>query len=164
MTSFVSSARGRWIFSILVTNLSVGLVLLILAVAGQFPTAHVFFRTLAYTLIFANLTGILGMAIIGAITERLARRQLPVVAVSHRRASRSSCRWAVSRPRPFSFSSASLLAKTFGLSTCTLSKWRCPSPSSSDLARWLTPPCAADWKLPSCGFAKKNSPKSEPAS
>jgi two-component system sensor histidine kinase AlgZ len=82
MTSFVSSVRGRWIFSILVTNLSVGLVLLILAVAGQFPTAHVFFRTLAYTLIFANLTGILGMAIMGAITERLARRQLPVVAVA----------------------------------------------------------------------------------
>ena len=38
MTSFVSSPRGRWIFSLLVTNLSVGLVLFILVVAR--PAAH----------------------------------------------------------------------------------------------------------------------------
>lgn len=82
MTSFVSSPRGRWIFSILVTNLSVGLVLFILVVAGQLPTLHIFLRTLAYTLIFANLTSVLGMVIVGAITKRLARRQLPVVAVA----------------------------------------------------------------------------------
>ncbi len=42
----------------------------------------IFLRTLAYTLVFANLTSILGMVIIGAVTERLARRRLPVVAVA----------------------------------------------------------------------------------
>lgn len=82
MKSFVSSKRGRWIFSVLVTNLAVGLVLLVLIVAGQFPTLHVFFRTLAYTLIFANLTSVIGMLIIGAVTERLARRRLPIVPVA----------------------------------------------------------------------------------
>ena len=82
MTTFVSTRRGRWLFSILVTNLAVGLVLFILVVAGQLSTVHIFLRTLAYTLVFANLTSVLGMVIIGAVTERLARRQLPVVVVA----------------------------------------------------------------------------------
>lgn len=79
MTAFISTRRGRWIFSILVINAAVALVLVVLVVAGQLPTLRVFLKTLGYTLIFANLTGILSTAIIGAVTERLARRQLPIV-------------------------------------------------------------------------------------
>ena len=79
MKAFISTRRGRWIFSIAVTNLAVGLVLLILVVAGQLPTPRVFLQTASYTLVVSNITGILGMLIVGAITERLARRQLPIV-------------------------------------------------------------------------------------
>lgn len=75
MTSIVTSLRGRWVFSILVTNLAVGVVLLILAGAGQLPTVRAFLDTAAYTLVFANLTSVFGLLVIGPALEKRARRK-----------------------------------------------------------------------------------------
>ncbi len=75
----LSSVRHRWAFTLIVTNLAIAVVLLVLLIAGQLPTAREVLGFLAYTVPLANLTSVLGMLTIGAVLERLARRRRPLL-------------------------------------------------------------------------------------
>jgi two-component system, LytTR family, sensor histidine kinase AlgZ len=75
MKTSISSARYRWGFTLVVTNLAVLMVLLVLLNAGELRTARDFLQTLAYTLIFSNLTAALGMVVITRLIGRFARRR-----------------------------------------------------------------------------------------
>lgn len=78
----VTSAKSRWAFALIVTNLAVLLVLFVLVASGQFHSTRDFLNTLAYSLLFSNLTSILGMLAIGTAIERLAKRRVPMLPVS----------------------------------------------------------------------------------
>jgi len=78
----VSSAKSRWAFAIIITNLAVLLVLFVLVASGQFHSTRDFLSSLAYSLVFANLTSASGMLVIGTALEKLARRRLPMLPVS----------------------------------------------------------------------------------
>lgn len=69
----VSSAKSRWGFALVVTNLAVIMVMLVLLAAGQVRTTRDFLNGLAYSLIFANLTSALAMLALGAVLEKVAR-------------------------------------------------------------------------------------------
>jgi sensor histidine kinase YesM len=73
--------KHRWAFSFLWINLAVGIVMLVVVAAGQVSTLRGFLQTLAYALIYANTTGLLGVFIIDWILGKLAQRKLPVFPV-----------------------------------------------------------------------------------
>lgn len=83
MKTHIGSARYRWGFTLTVTNLAVLTVLLVLLAAGQIRNQRDFLYSLAYSLVFSNLTSILAMLVVGPVLEHLAkRRRLPMVPVS----------------------------------------------------------------------------------
>ncbi len=73
--------KGQWAFSLLWINLAVAMVVLILIVANQISSVRRLLQVLAYALVYANLTGILGTLVIGAIAQRLTLRKLPLIPV-----------------------------------------------------------------------------------
>ncbi|HUB20734.1 MAG TPA: histidine kinase [Acidobacteriaceae bacterium] len=75
----VSSARSRWGFVLIVTNLAVLTVMFVLLAAGELRTTSDFLHSLAYSLIFANLTGALTMLVLSAVLEKIARRRGPML-------------------------------------------------------------------------------------
>lgn len=75
----VSSAKSRWGFVLIVTNLAVLMVMLVLLAAGQVRGTHQFLDTLTYSLIVANLTGAVAMVVMSALLEKLARRRRPTM-------------------------------------------------------------------------------------
>jgi len=82
MKVHASSARYKWGFSLAVTNLAVLVVLLVLVAAGQIRTGRDFLDGIAYSLIFANVTAVLGTLLIGTLLEKLARRRVPLMPIS----------------------------------------------------------------------------------
>lgn len=79
-----NSVKHRWIFSLLWVNLAVALALLIQLVANPTSSVKELLHVLAYALIYANLTGILGTWVLGGLAERMALRKshlVPVLAV-----------------------------------------------------------------------------------
>jgi two-component system sensor histidine kinase AlgZ len=73
--------KNKWAFSLFWVNLAVGIVMLVLLAAGQISTLRDLLQTLAYALIYANVTGLLGVFIIDRILGKLAQRKLPVIPV-----------------------------------------------------------------------------------
>jgi len=73
--------KRQWALSFLWINLAVALVMLILVADNQFSGARQLLQVLAYTFICANVTGIVGVMLIGGFAGRLAGRGLPLVFV-----------------------------------------------------------------------------------
>jgi sensor histidine kinase YesM len=66
-------------FSLAWINLAVAVVVLIQVVGHRIPSGRELLQTLAFSLVYANLTGILGMVVLGGLAERLALRKVPLV-------------------------------------------------------------------------------------
>jgi sensor histidine kinase YesM len=70
--------KNKWLFSLAWINAAVGIVVLIQFAGGQLASAHDLLQTLAYSLVYANLTGILGLLVMGGLVERMMLRKLPL--------------------------------------------------------------------------------------
>ncbi len=70
--------KRKWLFSLAWINLAVGLVVLIQFAAGQVGSVRELLYTLTYSLIYANLTGVLGVLLMGGLVERMMLRKLPL--------------------------------------------------------------------------------------
>ncbi len=73
--------KNKWVFSLLWVNLAVVLVVLVLFVGNQFSSARELLHPLAYALVYANLTGLLGTWVLGGLAERFYLRKYPPVPV-----------------------------------------------------------------------------------
>jgi two-component system sensor histidine kinase AlgZ len=73
--------KNQWLFPLLWVNLSVAVVVLILISANLIASTRELPQILAYTLVYANLTGVLGVLTLGRLAERLALRKLPLIPV-----------------------------------------------------------------------------------
>jgi sensor histidine kinase YesM len=82
MKSRIGSAKYKWGFTLVVTNLAVLIVLFVLVAAGQIRTEGDFLHGLAYSLVFSNITSALAMLTLGTAMEKLARRRLPLIPLS----------------------------------------------------------------------------------
>jgi LytS/YehU family sensor histidine kinase len=77
-------ARRNWVFSFLWVNLAVAIVVLILIVGNQISSGRDLLRILVYSLFYANLTGFLGVLILGGLATKLLGNNLratPLVVV-----------------------------------------------------------------------------------
>jgi sensor histidine kinase YesM len=72
--------KRDWGFSLLWINLAVAVVVLIQIVGNQIQGVRELLHVLAYALVYANVTGVLGTIVIGGLAERLTLRKLPLVA------------------------------------------------------------------------------------
>jgi two-component system, LytTR family, sensor histidine kinase AlgZ len=70
----MTKASNKWAFALLWINLAVAVVILIENAAGRFGSLRDLLRTATYALVYANLTGLFGTLVLGAIAERLTRR------------------------------------------------------------------------------------------
>jgi len=77
--SSTASTKGKWVFSLLWINLAVVLAVLIVVVGNQVSSVRELLHELAYALVYANLTGLLGTWILGGLAERLDLRKFPLV-------------------------------------------------------------------------------------
>src|SRR5271169_2399726 len=73
--------KRQWALSFLWINLAVALVVLLLVADNQFSGVRQLLQVLGFTFICANLTGAVGMLIIGRLAESLAGRKVPLVFV-----------------------------------------------------------------------------------
>ncbi len=73
--------KSNLAFSLLWINLAVAVVVLIQLAGNYFSSGRELLHTLAFSLVYANLTGLLGMLFLGALAERLLRRKLPLLPV-----------------------------------------------------------------------------------
>ncbi len=64
--------KNKWAFSLICINLAVVVVLLVQIAAHQISNFQDLMHILTYELVYANLTGVLGVLIIGGIAEKLA--------------------------------------------------------------------------------------------
>jgi MFS family permease len=71
--------KNQWAFSLLWINLAVGVVALVQIASNQISTVPELLHVLAYELAYANLTGALGVLVIGGIAQRLAGRKFSMV-------------------------------------------------------------------------------------
>jgi sensor histidine kinase YesM len=75
----VNSTKGTWLFSLLWINCAVALVVFIRVIVTQTTSVRDILYSLAYSLVFANLTGVLGIIAIGAIAARAQARKIPLM-------------------------------------------------------------------------------------
>jgi LytS/YehU family sensor histidine kinase len=73
--------KRQWALSFIWINLSVVIVLLIQVAGNQISTIRELAHILAFALIYANLSGALGVLLIGGLVERIAFRKFPLVPV-----------------------------------------------------------------------------------
>jgi sensor histidine kinase YesM len=109
MTPNTVPFTNRWAFSLLWTNVAVGLVDLVVIATAP---VHTLLQTLAFTFVYANLTSILALLVLGWLLERLANRKLP---------SRGLPAWTIALPGILVFCAggcllAQSLLATFGFS------------------------------------------------
>lgn len=71
--------KSRWILALAWINLSVAIVVLILIAGNLVSSVRELLHVMAYALIYANLTGLLGTWILGGLVERLDLRKFPLV-------------------------------------------------------------------------------------
>ena len=84
-TNATMPKRRNWVFAFLWVNLAVAVVVLILIVGDQISSGRELLRLLVYSLFYANLTGFLGVLILGGLAERLVGNKLraaPLVVAS----------------------------------------------------------------------------------
>jgi signal transduction histidine kinase len=79
----MAPTKSRWLFSLFWINLAVAIVVVIQIAWNQFSSVRELLHVLAYALVYANLTGVLGVLILGGLAQRWALRDplAPVVAV-----------------------------------------------------------------------------------
>jgi signal transduction histidine kinase len=63
--------KHRWAYSLVWINLAVALVFLILVAGNQLSNARALLHVLIYMLVYANLTGMLGTAVMGRLAEKV---------------------------------------------------------------------------------------------
>jgi len=73
--------KRQWAFSFVWINLAVAVVVLVQIATHQISSLRELMQMLAYALIYANLTGVLGVLAISGAVERLALRKVPVAPV-----------------------------------------------------------------------------------
>jgi sensor histidine kinase YesM len=71
--------KRQWAFSLLWVNLAVLVVVLIMTAGKQALSGRELLHILAYTLFYANVTGVLGIWAMGGLAQGLALRKLPLV-------------------------------------------------------------------------------------
>jgi sensor histidine kinase YesM len=71
--------KSKWILALAWINLSVAIVVLILIAGNLVSNVRDLMHVMAYALIYANLTGLLGTWILGGLAERLDLRRFPLV-------------------------------------------------------------------------------------
>ena len=79
----VTPMKRKWAFSFVWINLAVAVVVLIQIAGNQISTVRELLHVVVYALVYANLTGVLGVLVLGGLAEKLALRSplAPVVAV-----------------------------------------------------------------------------------
>jgi sensor histidine kinase YesM len=77
----MTSTKSNWLFSLFWVNLAVAIVVLIQVAGNQVASATEFLHMLGYTLVYSNLTGVLGTLVIGSLVEKAQLRKLPVFPV-----------------------------------------------------------------------------------
>ena len=75
----MDSTKRDWTLSLLWTNLAVAVVVLVLLLGNQISSVRQLLNILGYALVYANLVMLLGLLLIGRITQRLALSKLPLV-------------------------------------------------------------------------------------
>jgi signal transduction histidine kinase len=75
------SMKRNLAFSLVWINLAVAMVVLIQIAGNQVSSLRALLHMLAFTLVYANLTGILGLFAFGGLVERLVLRKFPLVPV-----------------------------------------------------------------------------------
>jgi LytS/YehU family sensor histidine kinase len=73
--------KRKWAFSMLWINLAVAVVVLIQIAGNRFSSGRELLQALAFSLVYANVIGVLGVLVLGGLAERLALRKVPVVPV-----------------------------------------------------------------------------------
>ena len=71
--------KGNWAFALLWINFAVAVVVLIQIAGNQISTLRGLLHLLAYALVYANLSGAIGVLLFGGLAERLALRKVPLV-------------------------------------------------------------------------------------
>jgi len=72
----MKSIKGNWLFSLLWVNVAVVIVVLVQVIGNQITTVRAFLYALGYALVFANLTGVLALVVIGVLAARVQRRKI----------------------------------------------------------------------------------------
>ncbi len=76
MSTKVAPFKHKWAFSLLWTNVAVALVDLIVFAGNPARNTRELLQTLAFTFVYANLTSILAVLILGWLVERVAVRKV----------------------------------------------------------------------------------------
>ena len=73
--------KNKWVFSLLWINVAVAIVFVIQMAGSQNWRSGELLHGLVFGLVYANLTGLLGMVVLGGLAERLALRKIPLAPV-----------------------------------------------------------------------------------
>jgi sensor histidine kinase YesM len=74
----IAPGKRKWVFPLVWVNLAVVLMVLIQIGWNRISNVRDFLQALAYALVYANLTGVLGLLIVGDFAVRLAQRKIPL--------------------------------------------------------------------------------------
>jgi two-component system sensor histidine kinase AlgZ len=77
MTAATAPFKNKWAFSLLWTNAAVALVILVVIATAPVHNARSILQTLAFTFVYANVTSILALFLLGWLVERLAAPRVP---------------------------------------------------------------------------------------
>jgi len=77
----MTTVKNNWLFSLLWINAAVAIVILVQVAANRTETGRDLRFALAYSLIYANLTGILAIFVINAFASKVWVRKLPLPAI-----------------------------------------------------------------------------------
>jgi hypothetical protein len=72
----MKSIKGNWLFSLLWVNVAVLIVVLVQVIGNQITSVRAFVYAMGLALVFANLTGVLALVVIGALAARFQRRKI----------------------------------------------------------------------------------------
>ena len=78
----MAAMKNNWLFSLGWINVAVAFVVLIRVIGHQIPSLPALLHELVYSLVYANLTGILGVLVLGGLAEKIGRRFPLVPAMS----------------------------------------------------------------------------------
>jgi two-component system sensor histidine kinase AlgZ len=79
----MAPTKRNWLFSLVWINVAVAIVVLIQLLTGnQIASARELLNVLSFSLVYANLTGALGIWVLGALVPRAEVRKLPLVPVA----------------------------------------------------------------------------------
>jgi sensor histidine kinase YesM len=76
----MTTTRGNWLFSLAWINVAVAIVVLIQVAANQIANVGDLRFALGYSLVYANLTGVLAISVISAFASKTWARRLPLPA------------------------------------------------------------------------------------